>query len=244
MERIRRSHQDPPSDTPTQDGGAGRVSPRWSEGVARFLGRGSLTMECALVLPLFFFGMTAMISTMDLFRVETEHLMKLCETAKLGATYTYNPVGGSFEDIVLPDLYTFHVVSGILPIHGLTRANLVKVRTWNGKEHVEIHGSLTRDPVVYVTKSGTVYHTTISCRYLSVRITAISSSELSTRRNNRGQLYTPCLSCAQGLGPLPIVYVTEGGSRWHNNEQCSTLKRSVRLVRFSEVMLPPCSACG
>ena len=87
------------------------------------LKRGSLTVESALVLPLFFFGMTALISMMDLYRTETVHLTRLCQNAKVAATYTYNPVGGSFEDIILPDIYQFKPVGGLLFVPKITRAD-------------------------------------------------------------------------------------------------------------------------
>ena len=205
---------------------------------------GSLTIECALVLPLFFFGMCAMISFMDLYRLETIHLSDLCQAAKLAATYTYNPVGDGPEDLTLPDFYTFHPVCPILPISGIFRFNTVTVRSWNGRPHETFHQSLVSERMVYVTESGTVFHRKINCRYLSVRVTSIASRELGTRRNSYGQTYAPCEHCVGAGLPAGIVYITAKGTRYHNSETCSALKRTIRLVRESEAGLPACSVCG
>ena len=70
----------------------------------KFTSRASLTVECALSLPLFFFAMTTMISFMDLYRTETVHLTDLCGKAKQAAAFTYNPASsGGVKDIILPD---------------------------------------------------------------------------------------------------------------------------------------------
>ena len=209
----------------------------------RGLRKGSLTVEGALALPLFFFGMTALISLMDLYRVETEHLCDLASKAKIAATYTYNPVGGSFEDIMLPDLYQFQPVGGLLAVPKITRAGLVRVRTWNGKEHETHHDSLVREKMVYVTATGTVYHVSLDCRYLKVQVTCIVASGLSSRRNKDGKKYTACERCARN-GPAALVYITKSGNRYHNEENCPGLKRTVRLIKLSEAAgFRPCSAC-
>ena len=44
--------------------------------------KASMTIEAALVLPLFFFGMITMISFMDVYKLQTEHLSQLCQRAK------------------------------------------------------------------------------------------------------------------------------------------------------------------
>ena len=46
------------------------------------LKRASLTVEAALVLPIFLFGVITLISFMDIYKVQTEHLTELCQKAK------------------------------------------------------------------------------------------------------------------------------------------------------------------
>ena len=203
-----------------------------------------MTIECALVLPLFFFGMTSMISLMDLYRTEIVHLAELCQNAKAAATYTYNPVGDGLTELVLPDIYSFTPVGGMIPVRKIWRSNLVRVRSWNGKEHVLHSAGNMQERMVYVTESGTVYHRSISCRYLSVRMTSITSAQLAVKRNHYGQRYGPCETCVGNGEPAGIVYITEKGSKYHNQSGCPSLKRTVRMVKESETGLRPCSVCG
>ena len=143
--------------------------------------RASLTVECALALPLFFFAMTTMISFMDLYRTETVHLTELCSKANQAAAYTYNPASsGGPKDIILPDLYAFQPVSGVFPVRKVTRYNLVRAGRWNGKVHVTNHTGQPTERMVYITASGTVFHRSLDCRYLNVSVTSISSSQLKT----------------------------------------------------------------
>ena len=55
--------------------------------------KGSLAVETALVLPLFFLGMVTLISFMDIYKLQTEHLTALCTKAKQAGMYAYLPGG-------------------------------------------------------------------------------------------------------------------------------------------------------
>ena len=207
--------------------------------------RASLTVECALALPLFFFALTTMISFMDLYRIETVHLTDLCSKAKQAASYTYNPASsGGVKDIILPDLYSFQPVSGLFPVRRITRYNLVRAHRWNGKLHTTVPSGTSTEKMVYVTASGTVFHRRLDCRYLNVSITSISSAQLKTRKNQYGQSYEPCEMCARGA-TAGIVYITSKGNRFHNRPDCSGMKRTIRMIRESQAAgFRPCSRCG
>ena len=49
--------------------------------------KGSLAVETALVLPLFFLGMVTLISFMDIYKLQTEHLTALCTKAKQAGSF-------------------------------------------------------------------------------------------------------------------------------------------------------------
>ena len=97
--------------------------------------------------------------------------------------------------------------------------------------------------VVYVTENGTVYHTSKSCVYLSVRLEQVAFSEIEEKRNRYGKRYTACSVCGGGAS-AEWVYVSLGGSRYHTKMDCLTLKRVVAEKKKEEVTLPPCSKCG
>ena len=216
-----------------------------SQSIFAILRTASLTLEAALVLPLFLFSMISLISVMDLYRVETIHLTQLCSAAKTAATYTYNPAGEGIEDITLPDIYQFRTLGGLIPSHTITCLNTVTVRSWNGKAHVPGDGTSSTGRMVYVTESGTVFHRKLGCRYLNLSVTSISASELAVRHNSYGASYGPCEVCVGPGSPAGIVYITAKGNRYHNSPYCSSLKRTIRILRESDVgTMRACSVCG
>ena len=94
--------------------------------------KASLAVETAFILPIFFLAMVAMISLMDLYKIQTEHLTELCENAKKAGMYAYRPDGGGAEEIALPDVYFYQPVSGIIPLPKIWIYNSVKVHAWTG----------------------------------------------------------------------------------------------------------------
>ena len=78
-----------------------------------------------MVLPLFFLTMVTMISFMDLYKLQTEHLSKLCQNAKDAGMYAYAVSGGT-EEITLPDVYSYKPVAGIIPRPAKWNYNSVK----------------------------------------------------------------------------------------------------------------------
>lgn len=96
-----------------------------------------------------------------------------------------------------------------------------------------------------MTESGSVYHTKAGCRYLNLSITQVSGSSVSQKRNDNGERYSPCEICSHHQNPSGTVYITGSGNRYHNNASCSGLKRTVRLVKKSQLGdMHVCSKCG
>lgn len=120
--------------------------------------RASLTVETALVLPLFFFGVITMLSFMDIYKIQTEHLTKLCQNAKEAGMYAYGTGESTTENIVLPDVYGYQPVGGLIPLPKIWFHNTVKVHAWTGVQYEESKNGTENQPMVYVTESGTVYH--------------------------------------------------------------------------------------
>ena len=210
--------------------------------------RASMTVECALVLPLFFLGVITMISFMDLYRVQTEHLTKLCQKAKTAGAYMYVTGGSVGEEITLPDAYAYEAVGGLVPLPKIWTYNRVRIHTWTGTEHktaAGTDGGKEPEQMVYMTDAGEVFHKSLSCSYLNLSVTQVSGSRVSSLRNDYGEKYYPCESCSKGKKAAGAVFITEKGNRYHNRKDCSGLKRTVRLVRESETKgLHACSRCG
>lgn len=214
-----------------------------------FLGRlrkASLAVETALVLPLFFLGMVTMISFMDIYQLQTVHLQKLCERTKEAGMYAYALDEKGPEKITLPDAYSYTPVGGLIPLSKVWMQNTITVHAWTGaEEKTDVGSEASPEEMVYVTESGTVYHRNPGCRYLRVSLQQVAGSRIVSMRNTYGAKYYPCESCSRNQSPAGCVYVTSTGNRYHNQETCSGLKRTIRLVKLSQVEdMHACSSCG
>lgn len=116
----------------------------------------------------------------------------------------------------------------------------VRMRSFNGyavpsklkKEAVQEETEQT----VYITEHGSVYHTNQNCSYLRISVHAISSASIVTQRNKNGAKYYPCEKCFGQSGSLPkTVYVTDYGTCYHQNSDCTAIKRLIQSVSLSEV---------
>lgn len=211
-----------------------------------FLKRASLTVEAALVLPIFLFGVITLISFMDIYKVQTEHLTELCQKAKEAGMYAYGAGNSGAENIVLPDVYSCQPVGGLLPLPRVWFHNTIKVHAWTGVKYEEENTAAENQPMVYVTESGTVYHRKLGCSYLNLSVQQVSGSAVKNMKNTYGEKYQACELCSRGQEPAGVVYITKKSNRFHNRESCSALKRSVRMVKESEVSgeMSACGRCG
>lgn len=101
------------------------------------------------------------------------------------------------------------------------------------------------EEMVYITKTGTVYHRSADCTYLKLSIRSVSSAELDGLRNRSGGKYYPCEKCIKDGEAPASVYIANYGNRYHNSLSCSELKRYIRCVPLSQVGgRGPCSKCG
>lgn len=124
--------------------------------------------------------------------------------------------------------------------------NTVKVHAWTGASQENgISDGKEPEEMVYVTETGSVYHKKAGCRYLNLSLDQVSGSSISSRRNQYGEKYAPCESCSRNQPPAGSVYITGTGNRYHNQATCSGLKRTVKLVKQSQVSgMHACSKCG
>ena len=100
------------------------------------------------------------------------------------------------------------------------------------------------DPIVYVTASGSVYHTDIHCSHLNPTLKSVPVSEIGDLRNKDRSKYYACESCGGSHG-TGNVYITEYGNRYHSNVNCNAIKRNISTVHISEVGgRRKCATCG
>ncbi|MCM1155645.1 MAG: pilus assembly protein [Roseburia sp.] len=107
-------------------------------------------------------------------------------------------------------------------------------RAWTGYDVENGISDLTEnDPMVYVTETGTVYHTDRNCTYLNPSIEMIRAADIDGNRNQSGGKYYACELCgiknAEGM-----VYITDQGNSYHCSMNCSGLKRTIYTIPLSQ----------
>lgn len=115
-------------------------------------------------------------------------------------------------------------------------------RKWTGWNAAEKSGE--GDVWVYITDTGSVYHTKSTCTHLELSIQSVNYSELAELRNENGGRYRECQQCANTNNAFGRIYITNQGDCYHTDLGCSGIKRTVRMVRLSEVgTRRECSRC-
>ncbi len=115
----------------------------------------------------------------------------------------------------------------------------VKMKKWTGAVQ-DGENADGEETWVYVTPSGSAYHKTADCPYLKLSIRSVSVSELGTLRNESGGIYYAC-SCYKGGS---MAYITDYGTQYHGDLNCSGLKRTVYRVSIENAgTRHACSKC-
>lgn len=229
-----------------------------SKGVSCFA---FLTVETALVLPLFLFAMINILSLFLMFESYGSRLAKLHQAGRQLAVLAYAQEADS-QDAAIPDapllnadsqekdieLVSAEYVEPIIGIMGYPGCLVVSgciMHKWIGYDLTgsEATGT-TAEEMVYLTENGSVYHTSRSCSYLNPNVESVSANQAALMKNGEGENYTPCRICG---GQSVIVYITGDGNRYHSSITCGGLKRTVDCVtktRAREMGKHACSRCG
>lgn len=162
-----------------------------------------------------------------------------------GLSFAGSSVMGAEDVIDLKISYRVRPFVELMGFDGFLMSQRYYGRAWTGYDVVgSASDGTAEDPMVYITKTGTVYHLDRNCTYLNPKIEAVPSEAVSSRRNASGGKYTPCGSCGAAGGGSE-VYITDYGSSYHKRLDCPGLKRTIYTVPLSEVgARGRCSKCG
>lgn len=198
--------------------------------------RGSLTVEAALSVPVFFLCVVTLICLMDLYSqlaVRTTDLMQKAEKTGVLVGMT-GETDEQIIDLKYPLVYRtkwFPAENGFV-----IAACRGRVRAWTGRKNTDSDADTPEgDSLVYVTEYGTVYHTDSSCSHLHLGIRSMSAAQAERQRNYSGKKYYACEKCAAHAAAGGTVYLTEYGEKFHCSPDCSGLTRTVRMVPLSEL---------
>lgn len=123
----------------------------------------------------------------------------------------------------------------ILGFDGFATGACYYGRAWTGYNVEDGISDFTKeDPMVYVTETGTVYHTNRNCTYLNPSVKAVDIADIEDSRNRSGGKYYPCELCGK-KNKQGKVYITDQGSSYHSSVTCSGLKRTVYTIPLSQV---------
>ena len=96
----------------------------------------------------------------------------------------------------------------------------------------------------YVTEYGEVYHRSIDCEHLRLKVQSVPFEDLKHLRNNDRKIYYACEYCGENIGG-GNVFITGYGERYHSSINCLALKRKIYTIPISEVGgRRACSTCG
>lgn len=150
------------------------------------------------------------------------------------------------DDVIdLRVTYRVKPLVSIMGFDGFTMSQRYYGRAWTGYDVTQnVSAAGGEDPMVYITQTGTVYHTDRNCRYLNPSVESVPRETVGSRRNESGGRYYPCERC-DGSSGTGQVYLTGQGSSYHSRISCSGLKRTIYTVPLSEVgARGRCSKCG
>ena len=149
------------------------------------------------------------------------------------------------EDIDVTLYYRLQPAYDLFGIGSIDMVSRARTGKWTGSTRVPVSEEEAADAeTVYITGSGTVYHTYRDCTYLSVRLTAVRYSDIGNKRNSSGGKYYPCSSCCMGLAGDSTVYISRYGERYHKDKNCHNIYHNIIEVTLDEVgSRQLCSKC-
>lgn len=110
----------------------------------------------------------------------------------------------------------------------------VRIRTFTGFMPSGEEGGTEAEEIVYITETGSVYHTNKYCTHLNLSVKAVDSANVASMRNSNGGKYYACELCEGIPETFGTVYLTVHGDRYHTSPGCTGLKRSWKAVLLSE----------
>lgn len=145
--------------------------------------------------------------------------------------------------------YLVEIPFGYPIIHRIPITQRIRLRAWTGHQipakYLEKEDTDEVDRTVYMTPTGTVYHTNPSCSYIRIDVKEIQGIP-THERNESGGKYYPCNTCCKGIQNENIIYyISKYGDRYHSRKNCSKIFRNTKEVKLSDVSyLRICSKCN
>lgn len=158
---------------------------------------------------------------------------------RAGILLAESKVSGEYID--LRAVYQVKVPIGFFSVNAINLVSESSSRRWTGRDE----GEEQKDPTVYYTPTGKVYHLSRNCPYLDLSIRSVGIGEIGGLRNKNGHKYYKCSRCVAKNSSTSTVYITDYGTNYHAKLDCSALKRTVYRAALSEMQgRSACKKCG
>ncbi len=144
---------------------------------------------------------------------------------KAGIRWAHTDVSGDYIDLTIH--YECKMPIRLLGLKNIPITQRVKMKKWTGYQEGAADGD--EDSWVYVALNGTVYHLSRECTHLRLSIHTMGQGKVEAAG------YRPCERCNKRQGTASYYYVTDEGEKYHTKLNCSGLKRTVFMVRMSQV---------
>ena len=166
----------------------------------------------------------------------------LCSACITGGTHGILVKAAPSEEgyISVAAVYSLKIPLPLLRTSGITRRLQTRRRLYTG--FLPDQGDQAgKNRLVYLAEHGQVYHTSLSCSHISLRINgSLLAAKMLEARGIR-----PCEKCIRSGSPPDAFYITAEGDCYHSTLSCSGLKRTVKTVRLSEVKgMRLCARCA
>ncbi|MCL2717867.1 MAG: pilus assembly protein [Lachnospiraceae bacterium] len=215
-----------------------------SSGLHKIKINGSMTVEAALVMPVFLFFMMSVLYVFQIINTQTETYTALHQRGNRIAFEGYQNRAELGDGVI--DLTESYQIKPYLFWQDFGQLKVVQQYygyAWVGYDVSRGGNSeVLLNEYVYITETGTVYHVTMECSHLKLSITSINSNEISSKRNESGGKYHQCERCPKEDNG--ILFITAFGTRYHSNINCSGLKRTVRELEINEAVRQGYRGCS
>ena len=214
------------------------------EGIAcpLFSRKGSMTVETALILPMFLLAVFTLLSFIDVMKMTIEQQMQQQEflrNAAVSAPFLETIVQGREGDCIRMN----YVYAQTLPIGGFGYKKVLvrqrnTVHIFNGYDDSRGDTIGEQSVYVYVTKRGTVYHRKRTCSALQISVRQVPGSRVAKERNADCKIYRKCKRCTRGYTGSELaassLFVTDYGVKYHVRANCPELTRTVKVIKIDQ----------
>ena len=201
--------------------------------------KGSLTIESALVMPIFILAISSLIFWTSFLQTQAKLNSDAVNKAREMAKLAYITEEEGSKELI-------EIAKGEL-LNGVYFERLAVARPFTGKYYDKGGGGNAEDNrIVFVTKTGEVYHTCNICSHIKLSVSKVDFSAVNRLRNKGGAKYYPCEYCVKEK-LAGTVYITKEGNRIHKNRNCIGLKRTIiemKKIDAESKGYRPCERCG